>query len=90
MGRMSELDHDLQTIRGIMGGAPLTNREITEHSTAMAVYELMSATKALSELAAGKSTEPFVRLEFNDIDLAYTRLGRMLSRLRQSNLQAAE
>jgi hypothetical protein len=88
MGRMSELDMDLQTISSIMG-APLTAREISEHSTAMAVYELMSATKTLSELGASIANAPLVKRELNDIELAYTRLGRLLSRLRLEQVNAA-
>lgn len=57
---------------------------------AMAVRDLMSATLSLSELSASKSTAPLVQVEASDIELAYTRLGRMLSRIRQSRMQAAE
>jgi len=47
---------------------------------AMAVRDLMSATLALSEL----STD-LVRIEADDIELAYTRLGRMLSRIKEQS-----
>ena len=50
---------------------------------AMAVRDLMSATLSLSELSASKSTAALVRIEANDIELAYTRLGRMLSHIRE-------
>jgi hypothetical protein len=57
---------------------------------AMAVRDLMSATHSLFELSASKSTAPLVQVETSDIELAYTRLGRMLSRIRQPHMQAAE
>ena len=50
---------------------------------AMAVRDLMSATQSLSELASSKSNAWRVCVEANDIELAYTRLGRMLSHIRE-------
>lgn len=91
MSRFSELHRDLETIRSIMdAGAPVTPAEIANHGIALAVRDLMNATQALSEMAASRTHEPLVRRESNDIELAYTKLGRMLSRLRQPQLQAAE
>ena len=75
MGRMSELSHDVETF--MMGEPDVT--------VGMAVRNLMSATDQLFELSASKSTEPLVRLDANDIRLAYTHLGRMLSRLERDN-----
>lgn len=48
----------------------------------LAVRDLMSATQSLAELSASQTNEPLVLRETNDIELAYTRLGRMLSQLR--------
>jgi len=69
--------------------APVTSQEIAEHAAAMAVYEFMSATKALSDLAASKTNAPLVQREANDIEIAYVRLGRMLSQLRSEQSRAA-
>ena len=49
-----------------------------ELKAAMAIRDLMSATISLSEL----STD-LVRIEVNDIELVYTRLGQMLSRIKE-------
>lgn len=72
----------------------LVRQEMEKHepediSAAMAVRDLMSATLSLSEIASSKSAAPLVRLEANDIELAYTRLGRLLSHLRQDQRHAA-
>lgn len=60
-----------------------------EIAAAMAVRDLMSATQSLSELSASKTTAPLVQVEASDIELAYTRLGRMLSRIRKEPACAA-
>lgn len=67
---------------------PLTVPEFAEHETAMAVHELLSATRSLSDLTASQTKRYLVCREANDIELAYIRLGRMLSQLRK--LQNAE
>lgn len=74
----------LDAVRSEMSESPTQ-----EVIAAMAVRDLMSATLSLSELSAGKSTAGLVRLEANDIELAYTRLGRMLSHLRKEQSRAA-
>ena len=55
-----------------------------ELRAAMAVRDLMSATQTLSEMASRKSEHWLVSVEANDIELAYTRLGRLLSQVRKS------
>jgi len=51
-----------------------------ELDAAMAVRDLMSATISLSELSPD-----LVRIEANDIEIAYTRLGQMLSRVKEQS-----
>ena len=79
MSIMSELDMNRQQI------------EVLEEklSATMAVRDLLSATQSLSEIASCKSTEWLVKVEANDIELAYVRLGRMLSRIRMEQTHAA-
>ncbi len=74
MGKMSELYHDLEIAKALEGPQDI--------EAAMAVRDLMSATQSLSALAAAQSTARLVQVEANDIELAYTRLGRMLSHIR--------
>ena len=54
-----------------------------ELKAAMAIRDLMSATISISEL----STD-LVMIEANDIELVYTRLGQMLSHLREEQSYA--
>jgi hypothetical protein len=54
-----------------------------EMVAAMAVRDLMSATISLSEL----STD-LVKIEAGDIELAYIRLGQMLSHIRKEHSHA--
>jgi len=51
-----------------------------ELDAAMAVRDLMSATISLSELST-----TLVRREAKDIELAYTRLGQMLSHIKEQS-----
>ena len=51
-----------------------------ELDAAMAARDLMSAAISLSELPTG-----LVRIEAKDIELAYTRLGQMLSRIKEQS-----
>lgn len=67
---------------------PATPVELAEHETAMAVHELLSATRSLSDLTSSRTNKYLVCREANDIELAYIRLGRMLSQIRK--VQAAE
>jgi hypothetical protein len=91
VSRISEIDMDRQ-IADFFTGEPSAPYQPSYHydddtkdwfAVAMAVRDLMSATSSLSEMAAGKSTAGLVRIEANDIELAYTRLGRMLSHIRK-------
>ena len=54
-----------------------------ELKAAMAIRDLMSATISLSELSPD-----LVRIEANDIELVYTRLGQMLSHIREEQSYA--
>lgn len=54
-----------------------------EVSVDLATRDLMNATDALFKLDAG-----LVSREASDIELAYTQLGRLLSRIRQPELRA--
>ena len=54
-----------------------------ELKAAMAIRDLMSATVSLSELSPD-----LVRIEANDIELVYTRLGQMLSHIREEQSYA--
>ena len=54
-----------------------------ELDAVMAVRDLMSATISLSELPTD-----LVRIEANDIELVYTRLGQMLSHIREEQSYA--
>ena len=54
-----------------------------ELDAVMAVRDLMSATLSLSELPTN-----LVRIEANDIELVYTRLGQMLSHIRDEQSYA--
>ena len=54
-----------------------------ELDAVMAVRDLMSATLSLSELPTD-----LVRIEANDIALVYTRLGQMLSHIRDEQSYA--
>ena len=54
-----------------------------ELKAAMVIRDLMSATISLSEL----STD-LVRIEANDIEIVYTRLGQMLSHIREEQSYA--
>ena len=51
-----------------------------ELKAAMAIRDLMSATISLSELSTG-----LIRIEANDIELVYTRLGQMLSHIKEQS-----
>jgi len=54
-----------------------------ELKAAMVIRDLMSAMLALSELPTD-----LVRIEANDIELVYTRLGQMLSHIREEQSYA--
>jgi hypothetical protein len=54
-----------------------------ELKAAMAIRDLMSATISISELPTG-----LISIEANDIELVYTRLGQMLSHIRQEQSYA--
>ena len=54
-----------------------------ELDAVMAVRDLMSATISLSELPTD-----LVRIEANDIEIVYTRLGQMLSHIRDEQSYA--
>jgi len=69
-------------VLGKYHGPDATPVQPEELKAVMAVRDLMSATQSLSEMVASKSTEWRVRVEANDIELAYTRLGRLLSQVR--------
>jgi hypothetical protein len=73
---------DNETLGRFLGDATPVQPE--ELRAAMAVRDLMSATQTLSEMASRKSEHWLVSVEANDIELAYTRLGRLLSQVRKS------
>jgi len=52
-----------------------------ELDAAMVIRDLMSAMLALSELPAD-----LIRIEANDIELVYIRLGQMLSHIREEHI----
>ena len=54
-----------------------------ELKAAMASRDLMSATISLSELPID-----LIRIEANDIEIVYTRLGQMLSHIREEQSYA--
>ncbi len=58
-----------------------------EVSVDLATRDLMNATDALFRLGASKAHASLVRREANHIELAYSRLGRLLSRIRQPDLR---
>ncbi len=79
------MNHLEQTVYNAMCddmGEPFTPHDCAQYEVAMAVRDLMNATKVLSELASTKTGAPLVKCDANDIKDAYTRLGRMLSHLR--------
>lgn len=61
-----------------MSDEPQTVHEIEQHKVSYAVHSLMSSVKDVSEL----SGNPLIRNEYEDIELAYSHLGRMLAKVR--------
>lgn len=63
-----------------MSDEPQTVREIEQHKVSYAVHGLMSAVKDVSDLSNNQPS--LVRHEYEDIELAYSHLGRMLAKVR--------
>jgi hypothetical protein len=64
-----------------MEPAMISNQEL---EVSMAVRDLMSATVVLCELP-----QRLVRFEFEDIELAYVQLGKLIENMKQNEAEAA-
>jgi hypothetical protein len=51
----------------------------------MAVHDLMSSTKRVADLAECLILTPLMRLEYEDIELVHSRLGKLLNGLRKDH-----
>lgn len=90
MSRMSELDHDLQTVRAITGdGEPTTIEEMAQHSIAARINSVIADLDELCKLAANAETVDLIEAEAPSIGMIVARaqlVGALLAARKPSRL----